>query len=64
MDANSLKSLVGKDVTAAINSGIDLGIFIENNIELRISNNTNAWRFFHNLIKRNYFTSVKDSLYQ
>lgn len=48
MDVKSLKSLVGKDVTAAINSGIDLRIFIENNIELKISNNTNAWRFIKN----------------
>lgn len=48
MDVNSLKSLVGKDVTVATNSGNELWIFIENNIELRISNNTNAWRFIKN----------------
>lgn len=48
MDINSLKSLVGKDVTVATNSGNELWIFIENNIELRISNNTNAWRFIKN----------------
>ena len=32
MDVNSLKSLVGKDVTVATNSGNELWIFIENNI--------------------------------
>lgn len=48
MDINSLKSLIGKDVTGAINTGNELWMVIENNIELRISNNTNAWRFIEN----------------
>ncbi len=48
MDINSLKSLIGKDVTGAINTGNELWMVIENNIELRISNNTNAWRFIKN----------------
>lgn len=48
MDMNSIKSLVGKDIIVAGNSGNELWIFIENNIELRISNNTNAWRFIKN----------------
>ncbi len=48
MDINSLKSLIGKDVTGLINTGNELWMVIENNIELRISNNTNAWRFIEN----------------
>lgn len=48
MDMNSIKSLVGKDIIVAGNSGNELWLHIENNVEIRISNNTNAWRFIKN----------------
>ena len=45
MDTKVLNSLIGKNITVVTNTGNELWIFIENNAELRISNNTNMWRF-------------------
>ena len=45
MTTNALSSLMGKDITAMTNTGIDLWLFIERDWQLRINNNTNAWRF-------------------
>ncbi len=48
MNTNILNSLIGKDVTVVTNTGDELWIFIEDNMELRISNHANAWRFIKN----------------